>query len=139
MSIFKTFKTDAKLETEGILIQYGENSKGAMEAFRIARAGGGNQRFEKTLTQRTKPYRRQIQTDAMDAKVSKRIFMEVFVDTVLLGWENIEDENGNPLAFNRDNALDLFTKLPDLFVDLAAQAGTQALFRAEVNEADAGN
>ncbi len=139
MSIFKTFKNDEKLEQEGILIQYGENSKGAMEAFRIARAGGTNQRFLKAMERATKPYKRQIQTDSIDPKVSKRLYMESFVDTVLLGWENIEDEDGNAIEYSRDNALALFTKLPDLFLDLSAQATNQALFRAEVREADSGN
>lgn len=139
MSIFKTFKNDETLEQQGILIQYGENSKGLMEAFRIARAGGTNQRFLKAMERATKPYRRQIQTETIDPKVSKRLYMEAFVDTVLLGWENIEGADGAPLDFNRDNAIKLFTDLPDLFLDLSEQAGKQALFRAEVQDADSGN
>ncbi len=53
MSLYKQFGTDKNLETSGIVLQYGEGVE-----IRIARAGGSNKRYQKSMTQRSKPYRR---------------------------------------------------------------------------------
>lgn len=138
-SLYKTFKTNPDLEKAGILIQYGTNSHGEAIAFRIARSGASNAAQMRLLDAKLKPYRRQIQADVMDNDVAKQIMLETFVSTVLLGWEGVEDENDQPLPFTKDNAIKLFTDLPDLFQDLQEQSGKLALFRDEVRQADAGN
>ena len=139
-SLFAQFKTDPELERKGILIEYGFNDRtGAPIAFRIARAGGGNAQFQKRLEADMKPYRRQIQTDTLDNKVAERILRKVFAETVVLGWENVDDENGAELPFTVENCVALFEKLPDLFKDLQEQAQKSALYRATIRETDAGN
>lgn len=140
MSLFKIFKTDPKLEADGILIDYGNDEKtGKPMRFRVARMGPSNQRFAKITDQRMKPYRRQLQTETMDLKLAEKLMMEIFVDTILLGWENITGDKGGELVFNRENAIELFTALPDLYNDLREQAQKSALFREEVLENDLGN
>lgn len=139
MSLYKQFKTEEKFEQDGIFVEYGTGANGKPITFRVARAGGSNQKYLKLLETRTKPYRRQIQNDTLDNKLAERIFLEVFVDSVLIGWENVEDAAGAPLPFNRDNAIKLFTDLPELYNDLREQAAKSASFRAETKEADAKN
>lgn len=139
MSLYSQFKTDPSVEKDGILVQYGNNSKGLLIQIRIARAGGNNVGFAKAYEQKTKPYRRQIQNDTMDPKVAERIILEVYAETVVLGWEGVEDEEGNDLPFNKENCIKLFTDLPDLFRDLQAVSQSIAAFRSEIREADAKN
>lgn len=139
MSLYTQFKTDKNLENEGVYLDYGMNSQDKPIRIRIARAGGANQAFARAYEQKTKPYRRQIQTDTLDPKVAERIILEVYAETVVLGWEGVEDENGDELPFNRDNCVKLFTDLPDLFADLQKTSQNIAVFRAEVREADAKN
>lgn len=138
-NLYKNFKTESNLETGGILVQYGLDSKGQPVRFKIARAGGANKAFTRQLERVTKPYRRQIQAGSLDNDLGDRLYRDVFVDTVLLGWENVEGPDGQPLPFNRENAIKLFTDLPDLFADLREQAGNIALFREVVLEEDLGN
>jgi hypothetical protein len=64
---------------------------------------------------------------------------DVYVETVVLGWEGMLDAAGNPLPFNKENALKLFTDLPDLFQDVMEQAGKLALFREDIREDEAKN
>ncbi len=139
MSLYKQFKTDAGLERLGVVLQYGQNSKGLPIGIRIARAGGTNEQYAKRMEAAVKPYRRQLQNDTMDRKVLLGIVREVFCETVILGWENVEDKDGNALAFNKANAIKLFTDLPDLFDDVKEQSERSVLFREEVREVDAGN
>jgi len=139
MSLYKLFKTDESLETDGIWIEYGTNEKGEPIRIKIARAGGHNSAFSKALEKATRPYRKAIQTGMLDNKTADRLYKEVFAETVVLDWINVEGPDGEPREFNKDNALKLFEDLPDLFADLREQASNVALFREEVREADLGN
>lgn len=140
-SPYKLFKTDPDNERKGTVINYGDEAW-----FRIARAGGSNKPYLDAMGARLKPFRRQIQTETMDDKVADRIVLEVFVDTILLGWGSKEhgdgrigDEEGNPLEFGRDNALKVLTDLPELFQALRAESERLANFNAASKEDDAKN
>ncbi len=143
MSMYEQFQTDTSLERKGIVVDYGE--------FRvtIARAGGSNKKFAKVLDAKTKPYKRAIETDTMDQERGNDILKEVYAIAVVLNWEiygengewtqGIEGPDGEILEFNSDNVYQTFKNLPDLFVDLQMQAQKAALFRASIQEAEAGN
>lgn len=156
MGLKQQFKTDADLEKQGIVIDYGE------ARIRIARAGGANQKFAKRLEAVTKPYKRAIQTETMDTQKGNELLQQVYAETVVLDWETKTGENdrgeaifetgidpedagedpeadGSLLAVNSENILKVFKNLPDLFQDLQEQAQKSALFRQEIMEADAGN
>lgn len=139
MNLYQLFKTNENLETDGILIEYGETPEGAPVRIRIARAGGKNTAFTKALEKATRPHRKAIQTGSLSNEVADRLYKEVFADTVVLGWENVTGPDGEALEFSRENVLKLFNDLPDLFADLREQASNAALFREEVLEADLGN
>jgi hypothetical protein len=139
MSLYKQFKTNDKLESDGILLQYGLDSKGQPVVIRVARAGPGNTKFQKLLDRKLKPFRRQLQMESADEKVIEKVLIEVYAETIVLGWENVEDEKGLPILFNKANCIKLFNDLPDLFADVRDQAMKSSLFRAEILEGDAGN
>lgn len=133
------FGTSENLEKDGIEIEYGQNSKGVDTVFRIARAGGSNNKFNQAMERLTKPYRRHIQNGTLDNKVAEDLYRTAFIDTVLLGWSGVEDENQQDIPFNKENAHELFQKLPELFNDLKEQASNMSLFRKDQLEADLGN
>ena len=140
MSLYNTFETDTKAETEGLLLEYGPNSKGKMMAIRIRRAGGANHRFAKVFEQKSKPHRRLMEIPgALDPRIQERVMREVYADSVIVGWENIEDRDGKELEFNRDNVIQLLTDLPDLFKDIIQSSQNTALFRSQQREAEAKN
>lgn len=134
MSLYKQFKTDAKLEKEGLTLDFGDGV-----TMLVARAGGSNDRYAKRMEVLSKPYRRQIESGTVDRKVLERVVIEVFAETVVLGWNGVTDEDGKPLEFNRINAIKVFTDLPDLFAEVQEQASKSALFRLSLNEQDAKN
>ena len=139
MSLYAQFKTDKNVEKTGIILEYGFNSKKQPIQIRIARAGGANEHYSKLLEAKIKPYRRQIQNETLDNAIAEKITKEVYAQSVILGWENVEDEKGNPIEFNVDNCVKLLTDLPDLWSDIQAQSTRAALFRADILEADAKN
>lgn len=139
MSLYTQFKTDDSLEKTGILVEYGMTADGKPICIRIARAGGANKAYEKRMEAEVKPYRRMIQNETIEKALIDRILMKVFAETVVLGWENVQDTDGNDITFSAENCIKLFNDLPDLFKDIQEQAQRAALFRADIREADAGN
>jgi len=138
-SLYSQFKSDTEREKRGVILEYGFNSAGKPITIRIARAGGANTAFAKRMEAKTKPYRRQIQTETIDQQIAEKMVREVYAETVVLGWENVEGPDGEPLDFNTENVIKVFTDLPDLFKDIQEQSQRSALFRAELLDVDAGN
>ncbi|MBT9158787.1 MAG: hypothetical protein DDT26_00034 [Dehalococcoidia bacterium] len=139
MEIYKAFATDQRAETEGIILDYGQNAAGNPVQIRVARAGGSNQRFAKSLEARMRPYKRLIANDTLDPKIAERVLIDSFADAVVLGWAGITGPDGLEIPFSRENVVRVFTDLPDLFADVQQQSQKSALFRAEIREAESGN
>lgn len=140
MSLYSAYETDPKLETEGVWLPVGTNSKGETSAIRIRRAGGANQMFAKVFEFKSKPHRRLMDIPgALDQRVQERVMREVYAEAVVIGWENIDGRDGQPLEFTKENVLQLFTDLPDLFRVIVKESQDMALYRKEVREVEAGN
>lgn len=147
MGLHKQFKTDQNMERDGIIIDYGPNDdlpKGEdgqhpPMRFRIARAGGANQAFNKTLERLTRPHRRAIQSGNMSMELSDKLYRQAFIESILIGWDNITTADGQPLPYSPENADKLFTDLPDLYTDLREQSNNASLFREESLQEDLGN
>lgn len=129
MSLYKNFKTDKSIETTGIELQYDDGVY-----IKIARAGGANKRFQKTLERKARPYRRAIQTETFSPELAEEMLVEVYAESVILGWRGVKDEAGKKMEFSKENCIKLLTDLPDLFKDIQDQANKAALFRAVLQE-----
>jgi hypothetical protein len=145
MSMYEQFQTDTSLESQGIWVDYGDFR------VRLARSGGGNKKFEKTMAALTAPYKRAIATETLSEDVSQKILMQGFVEAVILDWQvkddesesgwkqGIEDKDGSIMPFNAENVEKTLKALPDLYIDLRAQAGKATLFLKSLREANSGN
>ena len=157
MRMYEQFKTNPALEQTGIELDYGD--------FRItiARAGGANKKYLKTLEAQTKPYRRAIQNEVMDNDRAMKIFRLVYAQTIVLNWktrigaeddpesyfaEGIEPPESNPdvpltedqlLPVTVENIVQAFENLPDMFLDVKEQAEKSVLFRQKLQEDEAKN
>lgn len=141
-ALFSQFKTDRDLEKTGITLQFGTTTRGGKEVpvqIRIARAGGGNTKFDKVFEHKTKPYKRMIQTDSLPDSVNKQIMRETYAETVVLGWDNVQNEDGEFIEFSVENAVELFTALPELLTEIQVQSNKASLFRALTVEEDVKN
>jgi hypothetical protein len=140
MSLYDTYETDPQLEKDGVHLEVGTNSKGEIVTIRVRRAGGSNQQFAKVFEFKSKPYRRLMDIPgALDPKVQERLMREVYAEAIVAGWENVEDRQGKPLPFTKDNVIQLFTDLPDLFRTVVRESQGMAMYRKEVRDAEAGN
>lgn len=112
MSLKNSFATNKQSETAGVWIDICENVDGTTARMRIARAGRRNKAYMKAMEKATKPYRAIL--DELDSKTDDRITATVLAETIVLGWENIQEEDGVNLPYTKENALRILTDLPDL-------------------------
>jgi hypothetical protein len=149
MSLFAQFATNRKAEAEGILVTFGGDTK-----FRIARKSKANKRYKKMVDAEIKPHMTAIRNDTMDVELDEEITRKVFCNTILLGWEKMDEkevfdeseydvvEPGNDqkyVGFTPERAMKLMKALPDLYEALNENATKMSNFRDETREADAKN
>jgi hypothetical protein len=129
MSLYAQFGTDTKAEVEGTDITFAANSDGSIPTFRVARMGGSNKRYLASLTRKTRSVQTAIRNGTLPDEQAKRISMEVFIETVLLGWSNVYDRTGTLITYTPNAAQWLFNELPDLYDEIVRQAGSLTTFQ----------
>jgi hypothetical protein len=139
-SLFKNFKMDHDKELHGVKVTPASaNEDGTVPVFILARMGQMNQTYLKTLERITNPYKRQLELKTIAPDKADELMREVFVNSILLGWENVQGEEGSIIPFSAANAIALFKQLPDLYFELQTQSQNAALFRLEETESIAKN
>ncbi len=132
MSAFSVFKTDEKAEQEGVWQDFGTFK------IRLARTGGGNKRFQKMMEARMKPYNRAIALGTMEEGVALNILADVYSQTVITGWQCLRDgkwedvvetAEGHFEPYDHTTAKKALLALPNLLLDLQAQASSLAMYR----------
>ena len=135
MGTYDHFKRNEDREQQGITLDLGGVGK-----FKMARAGGSNKRYQQCLERGMRPHRKAFQQGTLNEEVANKILLDTFIDSVLLGWDGVTDQNGKAMPYTKDNARKLMGDLPDLFVALRDAASDMSLFRDEEQQAaDTGN
>lgn len=137
MSIFSKFETDHKAEVEGISVPVMKNEDGTICSFTVARMEPSNKVYAACHEKVFRPYRELIERDLIDDSKVEELAREVFCDVILVGWENVRDDDGADIEYSKETALDLMKKLPDLENKLVKAATNAALFNKDLIEADA--
>lgn len=134
-SPYEAFSMDEKREIQGIEFET------PWGTFILARPGGSNKAFKTRFNDLTSPYRiRGIDLEEiMDDAESKRVFVQLYAETVVKGWRDVKDANGEQIPFSVENAIKLFTDLEDLFNVILQAAQKMSLFRAKLVEEDSKN
>ncbi len=136
------FETDTKVERDGIWVKYAPEVE-----VRIARAGGSNKHFAKTMQRLAKPHRRAIQTESVDDAILNDIFIKAYAQAIVVDWKGFtkdlithdDADSEEVLEFNQFNIEAVLQAQPNLFMDIQKAADQISYFRAEVLEADSGN
>jgi hypothetical protein len=139
--LFKQFKTDTNKELNGVDIEFAEavNEDGSIPTFTLSRMGKSNKKYAKAIEAASRPYRRQIELGTMKPEVSERIFLEVFAETILVGWKNVYAEDGSDLKYSKDAAIALMSALPDVYDRLQLESTIASNFRDSALENEAKN
>lgn len=126
-NIDKLFKTDATLERDGVDFALDDKT-----SFRVRRFNSQNPRVKAAMASHYKPFARQVELGTLPQEKSTEITMKLFIEVCLASWAGVEDEKGEAIECNKDNALRLFKSLPDLFETLWKHANDFANYKEDL-------
>ena len=121
------FKTDSDLEKDGVWFKASEEV-----SFLIRRFGGSNaQKVKLALAKYHKPKARLIELDQLSIEETTLIMAKVFAEACLVDWKGVQID-GVEVPCTFDNAVKLFTKLPELFQILHAYSNGFESFKEDL-------
>lgn len=134
-SLYEEFGTENNLEQEGVVQEYGEFW------IKLARAGGSNKAYGKTLDKKSAKYRRAIDIGKLPDDVAVRILVETYAESVVKGWggDGMVERDGTPIPCTKENVIRVFTDLPDLFAAVCKDSQSIELYKSEQQKVDSGN
>lgn len=124
-SPYQLFGTSKESEIEGVELDYGDF------IIKARRAGGENKEFGRQIRKYLKKHKKAVALDAELTDQQRKELINVYVDTVIVGWKNVVDANGKKMTFSKANATTLLTDLPDLFADIRESVTDFQNFREE--------
>ncbi len=134
MSLYDMYETDPDMETGGVILNYGEGQR-----IKVARAGGANVQFGKSLERTMRPYRKQLDNGTLDNDVANKLFVRVYAESVVKDWEGVTDRDKKPMKFSVENCVQLFTDLPELFADVREASNAISNYKLDMVEDDVKN
>lgn len=147
-TMWSVFGTDAKKEVDGVYVEY----PGGIRV-KLARAGGRNERYAKFHEIHMRPHRQAAKIPGgLSDKVQRSVIAKVYLDSVILSFETnlgsdenpnwqqiIVLEDGSEVPANKETLTELFTRLPDLLLQIINDANDTMLYRKAELEDEAKN
>lgn len=133
--LYKAFKTDSKAEQSGAPVAFPDaaNSDGTIPTFYVRHNGSKyTTQYHSAIDAAYKPFKRRVESGDEDAKLKWiEKTNDLFCDYVISGWENVLDENDQPLEFTKENVRSLMRALPVLLGRLVSASVEFDRFREE--------
>lgn len=138
MSLYAKFETNTETENKGQWFDIDKDGDDVV-SFLLARMGGSNKEHQQAISERISSKKLQLKLGTLSDSQIEEILLDVFLDAVLLGWKNVKGRDGQLLPFNRANARQLLTDLPELYKVLVELASKVDYFLVKQLEAEAKN
>lgn len=106
-SIYARFATDQSKEEQGVWVDFGDGIR-----FRIRRLK--SKASADVRNELNKPYLEQQRRGSLSQELQDQLLLKQIAYGIISDWEGVENADGQPIPYNRDNALQLMTDLPDL-------------------------
>lgn len=134
MAKLSATKIDSNAEIDGIWTTYDLGIR-----LKIARLG--NQKYREYMRKIGRPHQLQIQHGTLDDATMETLSREAVAHTILLDWENVEDEDGNALKYTPELGEELFkdTAYYDMLQFVVAFASKTENYRARFIKESLGN
>jgi len=104
-------ENDLTKENEGVWLTF----SGDIE---VKIANVGNEEYIKLSEKLYKPFKKALRKDTLDSKKHLAIAHKLMVETIILDWKGIDDDNDKPIPYSKEKALEIVqTKKYKKFVD----------------------
>jgi len=132
MARLNKFLTDKSKEKDGVWVD-------ADEGLRLKIRRSGNPDYNNFIRERSKGLGRALRHSAKGIEELSKVTKQGASKFVLVGWENLEDENGNAIPFSPEKALEIFELSQDFFEMVMEFANDRQNFSVEELKAASGN
>lgn len=134
-NLYLKYETDPRKEADGVPFEFDGVT------FFIRRAGGNNRSYRYALAAAAAGYRHIFAAADKDPAAifaaNEHVQQIAFSEAVIVGWQNMEGRDGQPLEFSKEAALDLIIKCPAVWDQLKGFAIDDDNFRPEKEDAEA--
>lgn len=125
-------RTSEQKETEGVWMD-------AVGNLRLKLARLGNKKYQAYLREISKPHLSAIRRQAVEAEKVDSLTQRGLAKYVVLDWQNLEDDAGNPVPYSPEKALELLTTLPEFYRMVLEMSNDIEQFREEDTAETLGN
>jgi len=103
--------------------------------------GSSQQEYANYIRRATKPYQNLIRRDQMPDDKAQEIMVRGAARYLLLGWKNLQDDNGEDIPYSEDKAHELLSdpRLRDLYRFVTDMSNENSLFAEDQEEDDRKN
>ena len=129
---FSKLVTDGDLEIEGVWLPF-------EEGFDVKLARLGNTKYNEMVRRILKPYTRKIRDEELDDSIAEMAEKKAMARYVLVDWRGLEDDDGEPIEYSKETALQLFEESRDFYLEIRGMARKRGLFQQEADEEAEGN
>lgn len=137
--LYNKYKVDDELVNSGKWFALEKNADDSIVKVKLARYGGNNKAFQREVRSFNEEHRKEIELGLLSEKKRKEGDLHIFCTTILLDWENVQDEFATPTDYSVDAAKKLMNDLPDLYNALVNMSLRMENFKQALLEADAKN
>lgn len=117
------FSFDPRAETEGVRVHLGEG-------LYVVVGRVNSPRFVEAMRKHSGPYKFEMDRNTLSEDVAQKILVKVYAETILLGWENMQDEAGQDIPYSREAARKAMEDYPEFFNMVKDAASRMELFRS---------
>ena len=135
MAKLSSVKSNVKKSEEGIWTPFESGIE-----FLIARMG--NPKYTKLLAKLSRPHHRKLRgSRGASSDLENDLTKQAVAKTVLVGWRNLDDEDGNPIPYSQEKALEIISDPAyiEVYNFVLATAGDFQAFREEDQAESLGN
>lgn len=125
-------KTNRQSEVEGIWVD-------GPEGLRLKVARMGNPKYQAAVRRIGKPHARQLRQLTADTAIVEDVSKRAVAETILLGWENLQDNDGKDIPYSSQKAYELFNEVPDFYTMVCEYASDVQLYRDDAMQEAQGN
>ena len=132
-SFERLFKTDEKLENEGVEVPVGVNEKG--DPIILIVGALHNPKHEKAIAR----YEKLIRATSRNPKRHREAMAKVYAAGLLFGWKGPLDDDGKPLKYTTKEGEKILLEYKNIYFEVLTTAADEQLFLANQEEEDAAN
>lgn len=132
MAKLSQFNFDPRAEQDGVRVHVGSG-------LYITVGRIDSPKYKESVRKHTGPYKFEIDRGTLAEDTAQELLVKVYAETILLGWENLQDDAGNEIKFSRAEAEKALRDNPAFFEIVKDAASRVELFRQNDRSAAAKN